>query len=313
MEQLSLFQSNATPINTITIVSHDKLTKSWQWILQHMSLRPTSHRAICLYDQKLWSYSLAPQPLEPGSSIPEILSVLYIASELGELKAILDMAKGMSTPEISISKGPLDQDVKGVINNVKRFRHTLSEHLAFWVRLADVAKSNSCSNFSCSRPNTQPEDKGPDGVFIEIGIKSRVEVQSVKSSINNPSTLISSKNFRSGKKVDRKKLLDGFWLQAYQNLGLIKLQNALSDACSLVDLSSEKRINLGLTLDVCAYNAVIVANNNYADSNLFAGYERINNDSSKCIATYIGSTEWTEVAEETRKCVINTLRHTGVW
>ena len=311
MQQLSLFTPNTTTL-PITVISGCDLTSSWRRLLADLSCRPPTPQRAFVFDHKSWRQQTGHQPLDLGNLIPEMLSSLFIASELGELKSVLDMAKGGSAPDITISCLPLDSDVKDVVSNSKRFRHALSEHLAFWVQLAHVAKSNS-SHFACSRPNLQPEDKGPDGVFVHLGGKNRVEVQSVKSSTRDPSSLISSSSFRSGKKVDRKKLLDGFWLQAYQNLGLTRLQNALSDACNLLSLSPEDRVRIGLTLDACSYNAVVIADDNYADITLFDGYERITTDATRCIATYIGSTKWTDVAEATRQCAINTLKCAGAW
>lgn len=311
IQQLSLFTQNTAAL-PITIIRSCDLASSWDRLQADLSCRPTTPQSTFVFDHKSWQQQTAHQPLEPGNSIPEMLCSLFTASELGELKSILDMAKGGSAPDITISGLPMDSDVKDVVNSSKRFRHALSEHLAFWVQLTHVAKSNS-SHFACSRPNLQPEDKGPDGVFVNLGSKSRVEVQSVKSSTRDPAALVSSSSFRSGKKVNRKKLLDGFWLQAYQNLGLTRLQNALSDACNLLNLSPEDRVRIGLTLDACSYNAVVIADDNYADITLFDGYERITTDATRCIATYIGSTKWEDVAEATRQCVINALKRAGAW
>jgi hypothetical protein len=311
MQQLSLFTSNTTA-SPITITTAFDLTGAWDRLFNNLSCRPETPIGSYIFDHKLWQQQQTAQPLEPSNLIPEMLCVLFIASELGELRSIVDMAKGGPASDTTISSLPLDANIKDVVGDSKRFRHALSEHLAFWVQLAHVAKSKP-ANFSCSRPNVQPEDKGPDGVFINMGSKNRVEVQSVKSSVGDPSSLVSSSSFRSGRKVNKKKLLDGFWLQAYENLGLTRLQNALADACNLLNLSPEERVKMGLNLDSCSYNAIVVADNTYANVDLFYGYERITADSSRCIATYIGSTKWTDVAETTRQCVINAFKSAGAW
>ncbi len=58
----------------------------------------------------------------------------------------------------------------------------------------------------------------------------------------------------------------------------------------------------------CSYNAVIVADHQYAKAELFEGYAHVTYDVKRRIATYIGSTEWIAVAEETRKFVLAALR-----
>jgi hypothetical protein len=306
--QLSLL--NGTEV--VIVNSHDVLS-AWRWICMYMSPRPDKPNQVCVYDEKLWHHQKDPIPLEPNDPTAETLGTLYLTSQFADLREILGMAWGGNAPSIQERVGPLDEDVKNVITDRTQFRNGLSEHLAFWIQLANIASSSQGGRFAASRPNLQPTDKGPDGLFMEVGNEDRVVVQSVKNSVSDPTSLISSAGFRDRKsKPNKKKQLDAFWLQVNQQVGIHRLDNLLASICDVLDLSADRRIRTGL-LQECIFNAVVVADNRYAGVTLFEAYKHIPRDASRRIATYIGSTEWKAVAEKTREYVIRTLKQSGVW
>lgn len=292
----------------ITIIDKNEILDAWQWFLQNMSPRPSIHCNLCIFDLKVWGSQT--QPLSPGSQITEVLAKLYLVGELEDVEIVLDLVKNNNSQDLILPPGQLDDNIKKVVKNEKRFRNHLSEHLAFWVRLAVAVQSgNSFSDFACSRPHIIPEDHGPDGVFIGTGKIDKIEVQSVKNSISNPQKEISTQKFRQSGYIpnSKPKQLEEFYKLVKENFGLVQLDRELADLLRVLKLSAEKTIRMGLVAD-CAYNAVVVADHQYAKIELFEGYNHVTHDVERRIATYIGSTEWTAVAEETRKFVLKTLK-----
>lgn len=268
----------------ITIIYKNEILGAWHWFLQNMSPRPTTHSNLCIYDLKVWGTQT--QPLDPSSQIAEVLAKLYLFGELEDIEIVLDLIKNNNSQDLVLPSNHLDDDIKRVVKNERRFRNHLSEHLAFWVRLAVAIQSeNTFSDFACSRPNIIPEDHGPDGVFIGIGTTDRVEVQSVKNSIVNPQGEISTKSFRQSGNVpnNRPKQLEGFCKLARENFGLVRLDKELTDLLRVLNLSAEKTIRTGLLAD-CAYNAVVVADHQYAKVELFEGYNHVTHNVERRIA-----------------------------
>jgi hypothetical protein len=56
----------------------------------------------------------------------------------------------------------------------------------------------------------------------------------------------------------------------------------------------------------------VVADQKYSDVSLFEGYQHINRDVQKRIATYIGATDWQQSAKLTRKHVKQLLKRAGI-
>lgn len=298
-------------ISIIEIVSNNRLDNAWRWLLSEISPRPNSPGNICLFDHKCWRDDTH---LDETS---EMLAILYIASQLGDHKKIIGMVNGLLCPAVIWQGVSLDNDVQGVIESEKRFRNHLSEHLAFWIRLA-VERKNRAANpgnqsieFSYSKPNIQPEDKGSDGLYVEITPSYRIEMQSVKNNLSDPKPYISSTSFRNKGTAQSKKLLDDFWRLKHKNDGLVRLEQQLDGLIGPLGLSAEEKVKLAL-VQRGAYNAVIVANDFYANENLFEGYEHVTSDKNKRIATYIGSKNWKMLASKTWKIVKGILSTFGV-
>jgi hypothetical protein len=311
---LPLFQDI---INEVVVVKKREVRKAWVWLLRNMSPRPDQNSGLCVYDLKVWGGADAQQPLSPTHLIGTMLGHLYLTSELGDLGAIINMVNGADAQDVIVPAGNLDEDVKNVIISRKRFRDGLSEHLAFWVCLATAAQlCNDGSRFACILPHVQAEDKGPDGLFLLVGLTNKVELQSVKNSGKDPLYLLSTRSFQKGGRVSssaRKRLLEEFYKFAYQRSGFTRLDRALSDLCKHLDVQADQKIRMALLSNtLCSYNAIVVADHQYAKQDLFKGYQYITQDVERRIATYIGSTSWAKVAEIVRRSVLQILKRSGL-
>lgn len=195
----------------------------------------------------------------------------------------------------------LDNDIVAVIKSEKRFRNHLAEHLSFWIRLAierkkrEAESDNKTIEFSYSKPNIQPEDKGPDGLYLELLPSTRIEIQSVKNNLSNPKSYVSSHSFRNKGIAQKKKLLDDFWRFKHKNDGLVRLEQQLDSLLGPLTIGPEDKVRMGL-IQRGAYNAVVVADDQYADESLFEGYEHVTIDKQKRVATYIGAKNWKMLA-----------------
>lgn len=307
-QQLSLVFSP----KQITIASASCLQNAWQWIVSQMTPRPSSPQSLCIFDQKYWRLGRKLQPLCVDDICLDKWADLYLTSQFNDLRTILDMVNTGTFCDVIVYGNSIDPDIRSVIDSARRFRNSLSEHMAFWVRLATEAQLRNCSKFGCSLPNIQPEEKGPDGLFMGLGAVDRVEIHSVKNSIGDPSRYIVSPSFRKYGIPKRGKQLDDFWLKANRNLGLAHLDRMLSQVLDSLDVNAQQSIRMAL-LSQCNYNAVIVANNAFAKIKSFEGYQRVTPDATRRIATYIGATKWKEFAEKTRRRVKQKLVRAGVW
>jgi hypothetical protein len=200
------------------VVTARQLADVWNWIVQEISARPTTPQVVCIYDLKLWGRGAVTGPLEPITPFINALAYLYLASQLGDSRTAVCLVNDGIAGDIVVHDGQLDPDVRAVIENSTRFRNALSEHMAFWVSLATQKKQRARSRFACSQPNFQPEDKGPDGLTLIYGANPMMEVHSVKNSVNQPTPLISSPQFRRGGRAIKQKQLDDFWLCAHEGL-----------------------------------------------------------------------------------------------
>jgi hypothetical protein len=86
----------------------------------------------------------------------------------------------------------------------------------------------------------------------------------------------------------------------------------LEQVTNALELSADQQLRAGL-LAQRAYNAVVVADHHYQGVRLFGGYDRVCSEIAKRIVTYIGSSSWRQVAEQTRRQVVQILTNAGVW
>jgi hypothetical protein len=203
------------------LVSRYEVEDAWLWLCNAVTSRPNVPSKTCVYDHKQWKVQGQYHPLFADGFVEKYLGVLFLTSELGDDEQIYDLANFGEAADITLPNGLLDRDVANVIQEKKGFRDSLSEHLAFWVRLANGSQvCNDDQRFAAKLPHVQSRDKGPDGLFITTGHDSYVEIQSVKSSMGDPRKEVGTRSFRSKGVVHNRKSpkqLEEFWLTANEN------------------------------------------------------------------------------------------------
>jgi hypothetical protein len=296
------------------LVSGDDLQNCWERLINLIQLRPTAPGNICYFDHKSWGDD---SQLAVRTQTSEMIGKLYVASQFGDHRSLIDMANGLQAPSIVWVEGNLDRDLRAVISSASRFRNHLSEHLSFWIRLAIEKKLRGIdyrpqkAQFTYSKPNIQPEDKGPDGLYIEVAPTYKIEIQSVKNSIGNPKSLISTSKFRSRGIATPKKLLDDLWLLFHQNDGLRRLEDLLDRTIMPLQADTTQQLRLAL-IKTSSCNSVVVADTHFAKEELFNGYHHVTPEIAKRIATYIGSTNWRELANGSNTIAKRILRNAGL-
>ncbi len=300
----------------VTLVTAEQVAAAWNWIQNRLSRRPdVLYQNRFFYDRKLW-------PDVPLDKVPPDCAVcvshLYLVSQLGDEGAIMEMVNGAEAQAVIYRPANLDRDVHAVVTNTDRFRDALSEHLAFWTRVASAAHLRDGNKFVQPLPNYQPEDKGPDGLFVHHrDDEPRVEYQSVKNSIRSPRGLIATASFRRTGLVDhrrpdyRPKQLEEFYLAEKEDWGFGRLDRLLSQAINMLQLPVDQQARFALLAE-CDYNAVVVADDKYAKESLFDGYRHVTTDPSRHVATYIGSKNWCKFAELVRNSVVEILETVGL-
>jgi hypothetical protein len=301
------------------IVCSRCLQGAWQWIASAASLRPRAPCGPCIYDEKQWSSSEVSGVLQASPRVLSVVTRLYLASQLGDHQRILEMAHGGAAPSVVVWGGTIDADVKVVIARQSRFRYSLSESLAFWTRLAAAQGEPQSSTWGRTRPNLQPDDKGPDGLFASIADEIELEVEEVKSSLTSPRSRMASQAFRvtgrvkepaRGAKTGR--ALEDFWLLEQGIVGFRRLDDLASDLWATLGVSSDQALRAGL-ISRCTYNATAVANDRHSGAEVFAGYEHVTAEVERRVGTYIGVVDWGVFAKEVREQVRQTLVSAGVW
>jgi hypothetical protein len=220
------------------VLSKQQILESWQWLLENISDRPFLQDGLdFIDDHKQWGDDPG-VPLLTDDIFVEHVARLLIVSQLGDISQINDMARGIEPKDLYSLSDTLDEDVRTVINSDKRFRHGLSEHLGFWVSLATIVNLDRFNAFAISQPNFQPEDKGPDGLFMGVDLddESYIELRSIKSSVGNPYYLVATADFRNGGDADKSKQLEEYYLLTNKNYGFTRLDRLLAQVCSLMDI-----------------------------------------------------------------------------
>lgn len=287
----------------------------WKWLVANINNRPALSPELCFVDDhKLWGINLS-RPLASSEEFQEKIAQLFLISQLGEIPQVIELSKGGDSFSLFLVTQHLDQDIKVVIESRDRFRDGLSEHLGFWVTLGSLVKSNLYTNYAISQPNFQPEDKGPDGLFLGLdeAQQAHIELRSIKNSVGNPYYLVASANFRNGGDAQKNKQLEEFYLLVEEEYGFARLDRLLAQVSSYLSLESNQLTRAVLLKNSAKYNAVVVANEAFYSSGMFNGFQRVIDAPDKCIATYIGSDVWTQFAENVRNKVISILQSCGAW
>jgi len=307
----------------IELVSSHEFQEAWDWLLDHISVdQNLINEHGYFLDHKHWQFPDSLKCVDECENADIYLAQLYLISQLSSVSDYLSNLKGHSFSFIlRYPEAELDPDVARVINaeetanHLNSFRNSLSEHLAYWTILASIIKTAGYQDFSIAKPNLQPEDKGPDGlacVFFEDS--SIIKVISVKNSINSPQELISSASFRndSGIELNEKKILDEFFAFQHHNRGFQRLDEKLNGLLQELHQDAENQIRRILLNNHSQFNASIIANEQYAASNLFSGFHKISDKPIRCIGIYIGSGNWLNLANKVQAKAKEILTENGI-
>ena len=292
---------------------------AWNWWYQNITPQPNPNLgALFIFDQKKWGASLTCLNHNDSSQITNIAK-LYLVSQLtADPNEILLITQG-NPADICISETGLDPQIIKTIESPVSFRNALSENLAFWAQLATIIKSGGFSSFVVTLPNTKPTDPGPDGLSLSFDRQNCacIEIRSVKNSINDPSGMIASANFRRGADPDPSEppetQLDEFYLVIKNGYGFTKLERLLASAYNCLNQNSNQILRMGLIRNQSRFNAMIVADDHHARPARFESYSRIARPTTEKIATYIGAGAWQTFAENIRVKVISVLKSAGVY
>jgi hypothetical protein len=308
--------SSVASANGIIVFPAREVLSAWNALVQDVSLPPTSPGQWCYFDHKRWGDPTQAAPLESREPFVSMLGTLYCASQLYDFGELYSLVNNGCAEDIAVNCGQLDPDIARVVNSKKRFRHSLSEHVDYWVHLGSLAKAGIYGQFYRSKPNLQPEDKGPDGVScarIDTQDTSPViQVHSVKSSIGKPSSLLASAAFRRrGNATASKKLLEEFWRIAHENESTVRLDSMLEQITLVLQWQPSRQLRSAL-MGKCNFHGSVVADDRFADEADFEGYQHVVPDVMRRHAVYLGSSSWIAFAEACRSWLRNCLIQAGV-
>lgn len=311
------------PPPMIEILSREHVLQAWEWWISSISLRPeVNHGASCVFDLKNWFGN----PLI--ASDPEVISrlaELYTITLLGDPSEILQLSLGNGAQPIYCYSQTLESSYRSLLSEnpeaeiprdrFKRFRHSFSEHLAFWVQLAYLSTNRISTEYAIYMPNVLPEDSGPDGMAIikhEEKIEI-VEIRSAKSSVADPEDLIASASFkREGKPVDGKQL-DEFFKIVHERFSFAKLERMLDAIGRQINLSTSLAARSYILGSASKLNATVIADAQFASYEKFDSFYRVLPDPGRCIAVYIGADNWVSLADAVQDKVTNILQKSGVY
>jgi len=305
------------------IVSVDEFKAAWDWLIDHISIiQILVEEQGFYYDHKHWQFPDHIICVDECENADEHLARLYLVSQLASVSDYLkDLKAHNFLFNLDFFGQQLDEDVARVIkaqetdNHLNSFRNSLSEHLAYWVNLASIIKINEHQDFSISKPNLQPEDKGSDGLACVLyDDHLRVKLVSVKNSINSPKELISSAHFRkkSMSDLDEKKLLDEFYAFQNRDRGFQRLDEKINTLLNELHIDATNIVRRVYLHGHSQFNALVIADEQYADRSLFMGFNIITDQPDRCIGIYIGSRNWQIFADVVQRKVQEILEIKGI-
>lgn len=305
------------------IVSPQEFQEAWLWLLRHASIDQSLVREHGYYlDHKHWQYPDCEKCIDECDDADIYLARLYLISQLASVSDyLLQLKENDLKFKLIYSSDQLDEDVARVINaeetvnHLNAFRNSLSEHLAYWVLLASIIKVAAHKDFSISKPNLQPEDKGPDGLACIVTDEfSIIKIISVKNSINSPQDLISSASFRNNSDVvlNEKTIFDEFYAFQNHNRGFQRLDDKLNALLQELHQDGENQIRRILLNNHSQFNAAVVADEKYAVDNLFTGFNKVAQEPLRCIGIYVGSGNWKNLADRVQAKVKEVLAARGI-
>ena len=318
----------AAPLFVVEVLSQDRVQTAWEWLIGNISPRPDLvPDQCCIFDQKRWGRILPMALRYQDAATVNYLAELYIISLLGDISQIRYLSMGHEAQSIRYYLPRLEEqfrnqlsanpDAENPRDRFKRFRHSLSEHLAFWAQLAHLSELGRLFCYGISYPNFLSEDKGPDGLALFINNQNhvKVELRSVKSSVQNPGSQIASNPFRKrGVVEDEKhfKQLDEFYKVAKEGYGFRKLEAMLDNVANQIGISINQETRAGLLGSATQYNGMVVADDRHSRYRTFSCFYHVHSDPNYCIATYIGSDNWARLADRVHDCVEQMLNASGI-
>jgi len=307
----------------IEIISSQEFQEAWVWFLDYISINQTlvDEHGYFL-DHKHWQRPDGLKCIDECENAGINLARLYLVSQLASVTDYLPSIKKQTFDfTLRYVSEHLDVDVARVVNaqeterNRNSFRDSLSEILAYWTVFPSIIKSPEYHDFSISKPNLQPEDKGPDGVACVVYDQySIIKIISVKNSIRRPKSLVSSRSLRKDSDIvpETDKILDEFYAFQKNNQGFERVDNELNTLLQSLEQDAEYQIRWALLKKHSQFNASVIANEAYADRNLFEGFSRISEKPIRCIGIYVGSENWKDLADRVQIKVKEILTNKGI-
>lgn len=307
----------------LEIISSREFQEAWTWLLDYISTNQVLIEEHGYFlDHKYWEYPDCLKCIDKCDNVEVFLARLYLVSQLSSVSDYLPSLKTNSfTFDLLYRSAQLDADVSRVINaqettnHLNAFRNSLSESLAYWIILASIIKRAGYRDFSISKPNLQPEDKGPDGLACIVGNGfSIIKIISVKNSIISPIGLISSASFRNSTDPDlnEKKIFDEFYSFQNHNRGFERIDDKLNALLLGLRQDAETQIRWALLDNHSEFNATVVADDEHAAKYLFMGFNKIVNDPARCVGIYVGSENWKDLASCVQNKAQDILRNKGI-
>lgn len=310
-------------VRPICIISPEEFREAWDWFLDHISIDQVSVEEYgYLLDHKHWEYPDCIKCIDKCDNADIYLARLYLISQLSSVSDYLpDLKAHAITFSLEYYSDQLDADVARVVraqettNHLNAFRNSLSEHLGFWAILASIIKIQRFHDFSILKPNLQPEDKGPDGLAcVVFGNLLLIKIISIKNSIKSPQELISSASFRNNSGIDLQgnKILDEFYATQNRIKGFQRLDDKLSILLQELHMDIQKIGRENLFNNQSQFNASIIADEQYANIDLFAGFNKISDRPIQRIGIYIGSEDWKKLAIDVQKKLHEIFESKGI-
>jgi hypothetical protein len=309
-------------IKSNTIITAGEFLEAWDW---YYSLLTVSRALIQEHNYYLDHKHIIEAEnvicIDEFKESADLIARLYLVSQLSSVSDFFSVDNGINKSfSLLYHSSKLDDDFirvvksKKTIKNQNSFRNSLSEHLSFWTFLVSDKKADNWKMYAISKPNFQPEDKGPDGVICEIiNEEIIIKIISIKNSIGDPQTLISTSDFRQNGIVDEnaKKILHEFYAFRINKKGFQRIDDHVNTLFQELGLNSNQAIRYALLNSSCQYNGSIIANDRYCTSDLFEGFSRILDEPKRCLGVYIGFTNWDEFSTKVQISVNHILKSRG--
>ena len=294
---------------TRSIVTAAQMRAAWLWLVATLPNRPRPGPSHVYDDLAAWRDTVG-RLLHRESTVIDSITTLYLTSSFASHVRLLAFINTGATFDVTLPTLALDPALRRVYESAARFRASLAEHLGFWIPIASTRRRRPDSVIVASQPHTLPEDTGPDALIVETRPRRRMELVSIKNSTNNPQRIVASARFRSGGKPRPGPCLDEFHMLINKHEGFTKVLRLVASACSHASVTLQERLQLGL-IAKADYHAFVVASHTHCAPTIFNGFDRIANQPSRRIGTFVGSDDWTRLATDVKRKVVQRISAVG--